>query len=196
MYSETFQKIIGKHKQTEGGWVNHPNDPGAETYKGIARRYNEGWSGWIRIDRLKDHPQFPEILEQDALLQGLVDELYYWNYWNPMNLDLINNIDVVAELFDQGGGPQGIHATQLIAQGACVLSGYHLKLDAKIGPVTAKALNEYHDRDFLVKLLNCLQFVHFLIGSGNMREFIEMVKPRLNLLRTFIRGWTKHRIRL
>ena len=36
-YDQAFQLIL----QNEGGYVNDPDDPGSETYKGIARKMPE-----------------------------------------------------------------------------------------------------------------------------------------------------------
>ena len=48
-FKEAFELTLAH----EGGYVKDPDDRGGETYKGIARRYNPGWSGWARIDKAK-----------------------------------------------------------------------------------------------------------------------------------------------
>ena len=51
----SFQKVLSY----EGGYVNDPDDPGGETYKGIARKMNSKWDGWVLVDLLKQKPGFP-----------------------------------------------------------------------------------------------------------------------------------------
>ncbi|RZK56482.1 MAG: hypothetical protein EOO59_09755, partial [Hymenobacter sp.] len=39
----------------EGGYCHDLQDPGGETYRGIARASNPQWGGWPAIDAVKDH---------------------------------------------------------------------------------------------------------------------------------------------
>ena len=48
-FNQALQMVL----QNEGGYVNDPNDPGGETYKGIARKMNSNWIGWQLIDLQK-----------------------------------------------------------------------------------------------------------------------------------------------
>ena len=61
-----FDKALRKLLAIEGGYVNDPGDPGGETYKGVARRYNASWPGWSRIDAAKRRKGFPGSLARDA----------------------------------------------------------------------------------------------------------------------------------
>ena len=67
--SNRFLDIYRIVMEYEGGYVNHPNDPGGETYKGISRRAHPNWKGWQLIDQKKPVPE------------QLVQEFYYNNYW-------------------------------------------------------------------------------------------------------------------
>ena len=190
-YSPLFNEIVEHHIRIEGGWVNDPLDPGKETYKGIARAYNPNWSGWQIIDADKNRVDFPVCLKDNAPLHEAVKEHYYSYYWKPMNLDSIEQRAIVTELFDIGAGPNGIHAAGMIAQGALVLLNRDVKLDGKIGPITASALEMYIYPDDLVKMMNMLQFVHLLIGSSNVADTVDMIRGRLPQLKRFMRGWLK-----
>jgi lysozyme family protein len=44
---ETAFKITDK---LEGFYANHHFDNGGETYRGVARKHNKRWDGWIIID--------------------------------------------------------------------------------------------------------------------------------------------------
>ena len=74
-FTQAFQLMIVH----EGGYVNDPDDPGGETYKGVARKIFSKWDGWTKVDTLKRQANFPANLEQGCrspgrcfkLLQGL-----------------------------------------------------------------------------------------------------------------------------
>lgn len=190
-FSPIFEGIVGSHIMKEGGYANNPLDPGGETYKGIARRYNGDWRGWIIIDSMKSRDDFPDCLDVVADLNLAVKERYYEHYWHPMKLDLIQVRDIAAEMFDQGAGPNGISAAVKIAQASLVLLKQKVEVDGKMGPKTARALNTYQYTDDLVKTMNLLQWTHLLVGNANIDATIEMVKERLPQLREFARGWLK-----
>jgi lysozyme family protein len=59
----------------EGGYVNHPNDLGGETYKGIARNAHPNWEGWKFIDQKRPVPE------------DLVRRFYYEQFWKPLRCD-------------------------------------------------------------------------------------------------------------
>lgn len=50
-----FAKAYKKLEVAEGGYVNDPDDAGGETYKGVSRKANPNWIGWIILDDLKKH---------------------------------------------------------------------------------------------------------------------------------------------
>jgi len=81
-FNKAFQLILAH----EGGYINDSDDPGGETYKGIARKMNPDWLGWHIIDLLKKQPGFPESLctchevEINCQLQYEVKSFYYLNF--------------------------------------------------------------------------------------------------------------------
>lgn len=86
----------------EGGYVNDENDPGGETYKGIARNMEPGssWEGWETIDKLKKkgqierNKQFPELDES-------VRKFYNENYFNKKSrADEFNDRGLAAQYTD------------------------------------------------------------------------------------------------
>lgn len=48
-----FSHIIPSTLSHEGGYANHKNDKGGETYRGITRKHNPNWNGWAFIDNVK-----------------------------------------------------------------------------------------------------------------------------------------------
>lgn len=167
-----FDQIIDHHIEIEGGLVDHPDDPGGVTKYGISQRFN------------------PDI-DVRHLTIPQAKEYYRVRYWDVMKLDLINRVEIARELFDQGAGPQGPKMAVILAQMALVILKRDVVIDGVMGPKTAYALNSYPHTKDLVKLMNCLQFVQFLLGGNNINEIIEMVKGRLPALHSFMRGWLK-----
>jgi lysozyme family protein len=96
-FTIAYQIII---PQEEG--YNSINERGGEMYKGIDRRRFGGWTGWKRIDEGKEDQQFPQVLEEDSLLQKLVRAFYKDHYWNRLNLDKVINQSIANELFGSG----------------------------------------------------------------------------------------------
>jgi lysozyme family protein len=171
-YSANFLTVVGRHIEIEGGYVCNPHDPGGATKYGISKRYN------------------PDV-DIENLTVDQAKEFYYRRYWQPMRLDEIKDLAVVREMFDAGGGPNGMTMAILIAQGALILLGRNVTLDGKIGAQTIGEINRYPYTDVLVKLMNCLQFTALLLGSNNVEEVIGMVRARKTQLREFMRGWMK-----
>ncbi|HFQ81144.1 MAG TPA: N-acetylmuramidase [Desulfobacterales bacterium] len=138
-----FQTAIKATLKAEGGYVNDPDDPGGETYKGIARHKNAKWPGWVNIDLLKNKKGFPENLEDDADLQAKVYALYEANYWDKIRGDEIEDQDIAESVFDfaVNSGPRTSAKLAQIATGATA--------DGVIGAKTLEKINTDDKRAFL-----------------------------------------------
>ena len=118
----------------EGGYVNHPNDPGGETYKGISRRAHPNWKGWQLIDQKKPVPE------------QLVQEFYYNNYWVLLKCDEMP-YPVGEYLFDFGVNA-GISRAVITVQRAL-----NIKADGVLGPVTIGAIQKQDPQKLMYELL-------------------------------------------
>jgi lysozyme family protein len=127
----SFQKTLTH----EGGYVNDPDDLGAETYKGISRVSYSKWSGWTIIDTYKAKSGFPSILDKDVELQKQVELFYLYEFWLPLKADKIANQTTANSIFDFAVN-SGIKTTVLIVQ-----SVIGTKTDGLIGELTLKKLN-------------------------------------------------------
>ena len=117
--------IIDEVIETEGGLklINVKNDRGKQTYAGISRRFWPNWDGWKLVDR--------GILPS----QEMVSEFYHQNFWQRMNLDLIESAEKAEIIMDCGvlfGAIKSVMWAQL-ASGALA--------DGQLGPKTASAVN-------------------------------------------------------
>lgn len=116
---EDYLHIILNH---EGGYVNHPNDPGGETKYGICKR------------------AYPN-LDIKNLTIDQASEIYHKDYWSPMNLDLIPNNELLKlHLFDMGVNSGIRNAIKLLQ---AILD---TNADGVIGQETVKAIKTYPDK--------------------------------------------------
>lgn len=118
-------KVILKH---EGGYVNHPNDPGGRTNLGVTQRVWEDWT---------DMPATEGIMR--ALTPEKVAPLYRARYWDLTRCpDLPPGLDLCVFDFAVNAGPgRAIRYLQMMV-GA--------KPDGKFGSGTMQALSNYIDR--------------------------------------------------
>lgn len=97
-FIDAYKKVLNN----EGIYSNDPDDAGGETYKGISRKANPNWDGWISIDAIKKaHPTtFKGILKKTPELEKKVQELYKDKYWDCFNLDDVPSQLVAEQMFD------------------------------------------------------------------------------------------------
>jgi lysozyme family protein len=95
----SFTRALSSTLQHEGGYSNHPQDKGGETYMGIARNKHPRWSGWAIIDDCLKHG---EPLSLADGLAELVRSFYYAEFWQPLHCAMIDQVSeaVAEELFE------------------------------------------------------------------------------------------------
>jgi lysozyme family protein len=144
-FNKAYQLVIAH----EGGYVNDPDDPGGETYKGIARKMNPDWLGWHIIDLLKKQPGFPESLQSaDAIeikkqLDYEVSSFYYNHFWLKVNAEKIAEQQVAESIFDfaiNAGIPVSISLAQTVVL---------VTADGIMGPKSIDAINRMDAGQFL-----------------------------------------------
>ena len=118
---ENFDKSLKMILHHEGGYVNHPRDPGGETNLGVTKRVYEEWGG------TKD---MRDLTQED------VAPIYEKNYWGRANCDhLPSGLDLA--VFDwavnSGVGRAAKKLQTMIGTEA----------DGGIGPNTLRTLDEY-----------------------------------------------------
>ncbi len=96
-----FDIAYNRTKPFEGGYVNDPDDLGGETYKGISRKANPKWEGWLIVDFHKSLPNFPRNLESSKELQNMIPGFYKKNYWNVFWGDRLKSQKIANEIYDQ-----------------------------------------------------------------------------------------------
>lgn len=138
-FTQAFQLVMAN----EGGYGNDPDDPGGETYKGIARKMNSKWDGWTTIDWLKKQSGFPASLDKNDDLQAAVANFYRISFWDKMSGDLVSNQDIANSIFDFGVNA-GLSTSASLAQ---MVVG--ATTDGVIGPQSIESINSFNPDHFL-----------------------------------------------
>ena len=121
MAAENYEACLKMILHHEGGYVNHPRDPGGETNLGVTKRVYEEWGG------TKD---MRDLTQED------VAPIYEKNYWGRAKCDhLPSGLDLA--VFDwavnSGVGRAAKKLQTMIGTEA----------DGGIGPNTLRTLDEY-----------------------------------------------------
>ncbi len=174
----------------EGFYANNPDDPGGETWKGIARNKWPAWGGWAVIDRVKiaNPRNLQAALAQSQELETLVQAFYEAHFFRALNLDRIEQAEIACELFDTAVNQGAETAGRYFQQALNLLNdnGRHyadLRVDGKPGELTLQAYKAYlntaglpgrsleRNVKTLLKVLNGLQFETYKnICAANARQ--------------------------
>lgn len=149
--SEEIIPLILKH---EGGYVNHPSDPGGATNKGITiatfRRYIKPTG---------------TIADLKALTTAQATVVYKRQYWDAVSADLLPaGVDYAVADFAVNSGPS--RAAKYLQRVVGV------KQDGKIGPATLKAVRARNAKDVIRQLCaNRLAFMKRIRGGSLWKTF-------------------------
>lgn len=154
----------------EGGYVDHPQDPGGRTNLGVTQRVWEEWVGH-EVDEK----------QMRALTSELVAPLYKRKYWDVCRADeLVSGVDyVVFDVAVNSGSGRAIKFLQ-----SCV----GVTVDGGFGPATMAAVNE-QDPSELIELYSTkrLEFLQALktfptFGKGWGRRVAEVKAKALAMV--------------
>lgn len=168
-----FKLAYAKVLKNEGGYVNDLQDPGGETYKGVARKIHSKWDGWQIIDVLKQQSNFPNNLDDNQEVQDKIEFLYQVNYWDKLKGDDINSQLVAESIFDfgvnAGTGTSASLAQMVVGAG----------VDGVIGKESISKINAFEEEHFLAA------FTVAKIG-----RYIAIIKKRPTS-RKYLYGWVR-----
>lgn len=166
-FTQAFRLTIAH----EGGYVNDPDDPGGETYKGVARKIHSKWDGWPTIDMLKRQAGFPGNLDKDAELQEAITDFYRVNFWDRVKGDNITDQKVAESIFDfavNAGVGTSASLAQLVVE---------TKTDGVIGQESIDKINAFDTEHFLAA---------FTVAK--IARYVNIVKKRPTS-RKYFYGW-------
>lgn len=168
-FNQALQLVL----QNEGGYVNDPNDPGGETYKGVARKMNSNWIGWTLIDLQKKQPNFPANLANNGELNAEIQQFYKVGYWDTVKGDDITDQRVANTIFDFGVNA-GVSTSVILAQKVTEVNE-----DGVMTADTVTAVNAMEGDKFLA---------YFTIAK--IARFIKIVQHRPASQKYFY-GWIR-----
>ena len=170
MAAENWEKCLKLILHHEGGYVNHPKDPGGETNLGVTKRVYEEWGG------TKD---MKDLTVED------VSPIYKKNYWDRIKGDeLPSGLDLCVFDFgvNAGTGRAAKYLQRLV----------DTTVDGGIGPNSLKAVNEHVSRWSIEQTIDNYQaerqkyyerlktFETF--GRGWTRRVQETTKEAMNMI--------------
>lgn len=162
--------VVLKH---EGGFVDHPADPGGATNFGISLRFLRGICASACYDIDGDGDVDAEDVRQ--LPQELAVDIYRRYFWLPA-YEQIADQAVATKVFDTAVNC-GHGAAHRILQRALCGVGQRVEIDGKLGPKTLAAVN-CTDPSLLLEAFRAEQIKHY-------ERLIELDPKRA----AFRRGW-------
>lgn len=170
MAAENWEKCLKLILHHEGGYVNHPKDPGGETNLGVTKRVYEEWGG------TKD---MKDLTVED------VSPIYKKNYWDRIKGDeLPSGLDLC--VFDFGVNAGTGRAAKFLQRLV------DTTVDGGIGPNSLRAINEHVSRWSIEQTIDDYQaerqkyyeklktFETF--GRGWTRRVQETTKEAMNMV--------------
>ncbi len=168
---ENFDTCLDLLLMHEGGYVNHPKDPGGMTNLGVTRRALEKWLGTsVSEEKMRD------------LTPDLVKPFYRSEYWNKIKGDDLP-LGVDWSVFDWGvnsGPSRAAKALQSIIGSTA---------DGIIGARTLKQLAKFDPKHIIVDMYSIRKefykglsgFQHF--GNGWTRRNEETMQQALEMIK-------------
>jgi len=161
---ENWDKAFGQVIAYEGGYVNHPKDPGGPTNRGITQATLGRYLGRAAtIDEVK------------ALTKESVKPIYRRYFWDALRCDeLPGGVDLAVYDFGVNSG------TGRAARYLQSVVGVHQ--DGRIGPATVAAVNKYSAEEVVKRLVAKRR--GFLMGLKMWRTFGKGWNRRLVSVQT------------
>jgi lysozyme family protein len=166
---ETCLALLLNH---EGGYVNHPSDPGGMTNLGVTARVWEEWVG---------HPVNEKQMR--ALTPNDVAPLYKRKYWDACRADeLVSGVDYcVFDVAVNSGPGRAIKFLQSVVG---------VNADGGFGPATLAAVKKAEEDPARLVELYCAKRLEFLqslktfetFGKGWSRRVAEVKEKALKML--------------
>jgi len=148
---QNFEESLAHVLKHEGGYVDHPKDPGGATNLGCTKKV---WEEWVGHEVTKD--------DIKALTVADVAPLYKARYWDKCRCDdLPHGVDFA--VFDLAINSGTGRASKFL-QGACGVAA-----DGAIGPATLAAVAKMNPRELASKI--CERRLEFLQALPTWETF-------------------------
>ena len=155
-YGEDYVKALIFTMAAEGAYSYRQADTGLQTYKGISRKWNPKWVGWVIIDKALE--KYPELkipykkppasihklnfeLNVNEELEYLIYDFYYENYYTKCGAWNIGG-KLAIVLFDMAVISGTRRASKTLQKTLNLHFKTSLVVDSQVGSGTLKVLNE------------------------------------------------------
>ena len=201
-YGENYVRCLIFTMNAEGSYSYREADTGLQTYKGISRKWNPKWIGWVIIDKALD--KYPELkipykkppasihklnfeLNANEELEYIIYDFYYENYYTKCGAWNIGG-KLAVVLFDMSVLSGVRRASKSLQKCLNIHFKTSLVVDSQVGATTIKVLNDviqdkgleavldrliYEMKDNLVEASKLNGNVVFLAGWMNRVEHIR-----------------------
>jgi lysozyme family protein len=169
MPSNAFRESLPFILRWEGGYVDHPADPGGRTNKGVTQKVYDDWRA--RQDLPPRHVKSIEDAEVQAI--------YEIGYWVPPRCDLLHRqLDLVQ--FDTAVN-MGVKRAIRMLQGAA-----GCKVDGDFGPITARTVGACDLGATIATYCDAREFFYRDLADRRpeLQVFLKGWLNRLNALRS------------
>jgi lysozyme family protein len=160
---DNFDAALKAILHHEGGFVNHPKDPGGMTNLGVTKKVWEEWVGH-EVDEKTMRGLTPEI----------VGPMYKVKYWDKVKGDDYDSINIAVFVTGMAWGSGSYQAIKSL-QKSINDCGVKCTVDGKIGPKTISASNSIDAR----KLFDAL--------TAERERFFRAISKGKNA--KFLKGW-------
>lgn len=173
--ADAFSTALKEILLHEGGYANHPRDPGGRTNLGVTQRVWEGWTGRPSTEA-----------EMRSLTPEIVSPLYRKNYWDAVQADKLPPglaLCVFDFAVNAGPGRAARYLQRMIG----------VAQDGEIGPQTLAAVTGYvqsHGEAATVRAYQEARRGYYrslstfaTFGKGWLRRVDEVEKAALDLAR-------------
>lgn len=164
-----WEQSLKKMLVHEGGYANHPQDPGGRTNLGVTQRVWEEWKGSPSDEN-----------EMRSLTVEQVTPLYKKRFWDAARCDdLPSGVDYVVFDFAVNAG---VGRSAITLQTICGVAR-----DGAIGPMTLAAVNQYDPKTLIEKFSAHREFFYKqlstypVFGKGWIRRVNEVKETALQM---------------
>lgn len=170
-----FERADKKVSVHEGGYSNHPSDPGGATFKGVIQRVYDAY----RLEKNLAVRDVRQMTENERL------EIYRTRYWNAIKADqLPPGIDYVVYDGAVNSGP--VQSVKWLQR--ALGDRYAGKIDGMVGPATIKAASDHPNHDALVRA-TCDRRLAFLQALKTWSTFGKGWGRRVAEVRSVGQAW-------
>lgn len=167
-----FINAIGFVLEHEGGFVDHPHDPGGATNYGISLRFLKRQGLDVNLDGDINVEDIEHLTMEQAA------DIYQEHWWARNRYSMIENQRVATKIFDLAVNMGSRQAHKLL-QRAVNENGYDLDDDGVIGSKTLYAVDNVDPEDLLYSLIKQAETFYRTLVEKN---------PKFS---SFINGWLR-----